>query len=131
MNVTLYELSRDMLPEEWPAELVASSDYFAVAEKLDKCGVTVARLKHELKASHARLAEAERKLAKAEEWRDYYRAKWMGPIAVPQLEPPADSAPAGQYPEWTCPHCGWVNTIDSVCFACKRPPETVDAGDKP
>lgn len=43
-------------------------------------------------ALKAQLAEAERKLAKAEEWRDYYRAKWLGEFAVPQPDPPADSA---------------------------------------
>lgn len=33
----------------------------------------------------------------------------------------ADSADMSPYTRWKCPHCGWDN-VDSVCFACKRPP---------
>lgn len=29
-------------------------------------------------------------LTKAEQWRDYYRAKWMGPMAMPQPDAPSD-----------------------------------------
>lgn len=36
------------------------------------------------------------RLAEAEAWRDYYRAKWLGDKAVPQPDPPADSAPAAR-----------------------------------
>ena len=61
------------------ADLIAGKEYQAMQRTLG--GV------------NARLAEAERRLTSAEEWRDYYRAKWLGDRAVPQPEPPTtDSA---------------------------------------
>lgn len=39
---------------------------------------------------------------------------------IPAKRPATAHAP-GSYPEWKCVHCGWGNTIDSDCFACRRP----------
>lgn len=46
-------------------------------------------IRHQFAEENTRLHA---RLASAEAWRDYYRAKWLGDRAVPQPEPPADSA---------------------------------------
>lgn len=59
----------------------------------------------------ARLDEAEAKLANSEQWRRYYRAKWLGDEADEKVDRPADSAPAV-----ACEHCGATDRHFGGCY---------------
>lgn len=41
-----------------------------------------------------------------------------------EAEERTTDSPTFSYPTWTCVHCNWVNTLDSDCFACRRPRQT-------
>jgi hypothetical protein len=50
----------------------------------------------ELDRLRRELAEKRELLERAEKWRDYYRAKWLGPAACPQPEHPDDAIAAAK-----------------------------------
>jgi hypothetical protein len=61
--------------------------------KLNLAEAEVVSVKH---WAERELAEARELLERAEKWRDYYRAKWLGPAACPQPDHPDDAMAAAK-----------------------------------
>ena len=92
--VNLQEIDRCLASErrEWEAK------YQRQREDMERLRRELAEARSEqdttlglLHEAMRRLAEARELLTKAERWCDYYRAKWLGPLAVPQPPHPDDA----------------------------------------